>query len=206
MSGQDFIYGVFKRSDVALHVVADLHGAGLTKSDICVLGSGEGEFKYVSAQLKDPTVKYFVMSGLIGCVLGLFAGVMGAPRIHYDMPMFQILTPLMGAISGGIVLAYFGMFMGAFLNANQPQHWANVFEGTVQDGEVIVAVEPTNNEQRKLAMEIIDRSHPVELIVRKKSINDIVPKEEFIPTIAADRPVIAEAKPAEQKTPASKVA
>src|SRR3978361_1186435 len=126
MSDQDFVYGVFKKSQVALEVVSELHQAGLATSDICVVGTPDDEFKYVSAKIDDPTAKYFIRFGIGGCIAGLIAGILGAPQLPVASTV-QILAPLMGAISGGIVLAYFGVFMCAFLYANKPHHWSNVF-------------------------------------------------------------------------------
>lgn len=194
MSGQDFVYGVFKRSDSALQVVSELHAAGLTKSDIAIVSSKKDELRYLSAELQDPTMKYFMWFGICGCIVGAFAGVMGSTHIPYTTQTFQILVPLMASISGGIVFAYFGCFMCAFLIANKPNHWANVFEGTVEDGELIIAAEPANAEQRNAAVEILNKHNPVELIVRKKALKDIVPKDNFVPTIASERPQIAATK------------
>ena len=57
--------------------------------------------------------------------------------------------------------------LAMFLMANNPQHWANVFEGTVEGGAVIIMAEPQSSEQRRLAMDILMTHNPSEMIFRK---------------------------------------
>jgi hypothetical protein len=176
MIDQDFVYGVFADYETAETVVAELHQSGLKTSDICVVGNKTEQFNYVSARIQDPTAKYFFRFGIGGCLVGAWAGIAGAPTIPYIVS-FQILVPLMAAISGGVVFAYFGCWMCAFLYANKPHHWANAFEGTVESGNVIVLAEPSTVEQRHSALSILSAHEPLEMIVRRKAAGQLVPKD-----------------------------
>jgi hypothetical protein len=177
---QDFIYGVFNDYATAEKVIAELHQVGLDTPEICVVGKSSEEFKYVSGRLKDPTAKYFMRFGVAGCIAGLWAGISGAPHIPYTVS-FQILIPMMAAVSGGVVLAYFGALMGMFLSANNPHYWASVFEGTVENGNVIVLAEASTREQRGTVMSILDAHDPVELILRRNSAGRIGPSVSAAP-------------------------
>ena len=186
MSDQDIVYGVFRNSDEAVLAVAELHKAGLQTSEICVVANQGESFKYLSGAVQDPNAGYFVNFGIGGCIAGLCAGIAAAPTIPYVVS-FQILTPLMAAISGGIVFAYFGCFMCAFLHANKPHHWANVFEGTVESGSVIVLAEPDSAQQKKSVIEILNALDPIELVVRRKTSNPIIAPEQFCPPAEVER-------------------
>ena len=167
MSDQDFVYGVFKGSDKAFLVVSELHKAGLKTSEIAVLGNKTEQFRYLSGKIEDQTLKHFAEFGMGGCILGLIAGIAGAPHIPFGQS-FQIIVPFMATISGGAAFAYFGCWMGAFLHANQPQHWASAFEGTVEGGDIIILAEPQNRAQRSKTIEILHSHNPSELIFRRK--------------------------------------
>jgi len=174
MSDRNFVYGVFRQIDKAIPVVDKLHQAGFCTEQIGILGTKSKKFQYVSARLEDPAARNFLLWGAFGCIGGLCAGIAGSPHIP-NLP-FQILSPLMAAISAGVVMAYFGSFMGVFLNSSKPQHWANVFQGTIEVGSVLVLAQCDSREQMRTAMEIIETEEPVELVVREKQFYGLVPE------------------------------
>ncbi|MBX9720969.1 MAG: hypothetical protein K2X81_06225 [Candidatus Obscuribacterales bacterium] len=189
MSDQNFVYGVFAHKEKAFEVLGKLHEAGFATAELGVLAM-RNDYKYVSGRVDDPSARNFTVWGTLGCLGGLWAGISGSPHIPY-LP-FQIITPLMAAISGGAVMAYFGSFMGVFLNSGKPQHWANVFEGSINEGSVIVLAECSSRSMMRTAMETIEAEEPSELILREKSLSNLqfesvnvaVP-ERTVPTLSA---------------------
>jgi hypothetical protein len=166
MSDQDYIYGVFSAANRVPEMVSQLHRAGLKTSEICVLGNRSEQFNTVSGKIKDPTAKSFVWFGIAGAIGGLMAGIAMAMHIP-GVNGFQLIVPLMGAVSGGACFPYVIIQLGMFLMANNPQHWAHVFEGSVEDGAVIIMAEPQSSEQRRSAMDILLAHNPSEMIFRK---------------------------------------
>ena len=173
MSQPDYVYGVFASDDSTGQVLEDLHKAGFKSADLSVVGKNCPQFHNLSARIKTPMARYFVRYGIVGALGGLWTGTALAP--HVPTPgFFQILTTLMAAISGGIVLAYWGVWMGAFLHANEPQYYANVFEGEIENGEILVLAEANSRAERLKAFEILDAHDAVEIIVRQADLGEII--------------------------------
>lgn len=173
MSQLDFVYGVFENAKDLQLIVADLHKAGFKEVDINVVGKDCPEFHHQSAKIKSPQAKYFVKYGIVGAFAGLWGGVMLAPPLHYVVT-FQVMTMIMAAVSGGIVMAYIGTFLSAFLHASQPQYFANAYEGDVTNGAVLVSVECVSADERRKAYQVIDSHNPIETISRAAVIGPII--------------------------------
>ncbi|MBP6348870.1 MAG: hypothetical protein KA392_05000 [Candidatus Obscuribacter sp.] len=173
MSQLDFVYGVFENAKDLQLIVADLHKAGFKEVEINVVGKDCPEFHHQSAKIKSPQAKYFVKYGIVGAFAGLWGGVMLAPPLHYVVT-FQVMTMIMAAVSGGIVMAYIGTFLSAFLHASQPQYFANAYEGDVTNGAVLVSVECVSADERRKAYQIIDSHNPVETISRAAVVGPII--------------------------------
>lgn len=166
MSDQDYIYGVFQDVEKVPHIISQLHRAGLQTSEICVLGNKSAQFTNVAGEIQDPTSKHFIQFGIAGAIGGLIAGIFASLHIP-GVNGFQLIVPLMGTVAGGACFPYVICQLACFLTSNRPQHWANVFEGSVQNGSVIVMAEPQSPDERNAAMNIFLASNPVEMIFRR---------------------------------------
>lgn len=194
MSQPAYVYGVFDTVGRSGQVLEDLHKAGFKAADLSVVGKDCPEFRNQSAKIKSPMAKYFVRYGIIGALGGLYAGVTMAPQIHTP-GFFQIITTVMAAVAGGIVLAYWGVWIGAFLHSNEPQYYANVFEGEIENGEIVVLAETKTNDERRAAWEIMNTHEAVEIITRQADLGQIIglekpsreeePSEESRPQLVA---------------------
>jgi hypothetical protein len=172
MLQNSFVYAVFEENKVAASVVERLRAAGFRSEQINLVGPDSKEFQYVSAKIKDPTKRNFTRFGVVGALAGLWAGTVlspGSPATTY-----QIMTPLMGAISGSIVMAYFSMFLTAFLTANQPQCYANVYQADLPIGEALVAVDAESESGRIDAQKILEEFAPIELVVRRAVVGPVI--------------------------------
>lgn len=173
MAHPDYVYGVFQQSTTATRVVEDLHKAGFKSADLSVVGTDCDEFKHQSAKIKTPMAKYFVRYGIFGAIAGLLGGLYLDSTIPYAVS-YQVMTMLMGAVSGGIVMAYIGVFLCAFFHANEPQYYANIFEGDVEEGGVVVLAEANSPEERRRAWEIMEAHDPLEVITRRAVYGNII--------------------------------
>lgn len=166
MSDQDYIYGVFKDVESVPRIISQLHEAGLQTSEICVLGNKSEQFTNMAGKIEDPTSKHFIQFGIAGAIGGLIAGIFASMHIP-GVNGFQLIVPLMGTVAGGACFPYFVCQLATFLTSSKPQHWANVFEGSVQSGSVIVMAEPQSPEERNAAMNIFLAGSPIEMIFRR---------------------------------------
>jgi hypothetical protein len=173
MSQEYFVYGAFEDNGAAAQLVEKLHDAGFAKPSISVVGQENSpEFKHVAARITNRAHRFFIASGIAGAVGGLTAAIMYQPAIPYSVS-FQLIVPVMAMVAGAILLGYFGMYIGMFLHANQPNYYANVFEGQVTNGAVIVCVEVNSKLQRALAAEMVSMLDPIELVIRSSSLGPI---------------------------------
>ncbi len=166
MSDQDYVYGVFADQSNVAAMVTQMHEAGLRTSEICVLGNKSEQFSQLAGKIEDPTSKHFIAFGVGGAIAGLIAGLVVSLHIP-GVNGFQLIVPLMGTVAGGACFPYFICQLATFLTSNRPQHWANVFEGTVTDGSVIVMVEPQSSAQRQSAIDILLEHNAIEMIFRR---------------------------------------
>jgi hypothetical protein len=178
MSQEYFVYGVFETPAGAAGLVQKLHDAGFESSSISIVGQEAcPEFKHVAARIRNRQHRVFIGSGIAGAIGGLTAAIMYQPAIPYSVS-FQVIVPVMAMVAGAILLAYFGMYISMFLLANQPNYYAHIFEGQVENGAAIVCVEVESRLKRSLAMELIASTDPLEMVSRSISlgpISDVLP-------------------------------
>jgi hypothetical protein len=186
MSEHNFVYGVFENCEAAAAVIQRLHASDFKSAAINLVGPDTEQFQYVSAKIKDPNKRNFFVFGIIGALGGLWAGTMLAPTAPYVL-QFQILTTLMAAISGSIVMAYFSLFLSAFLSANDPQFYANVYQADMSVGAALVSVEADSDKELAIAQKIIEEFAPVELIVRRAVVGPIIGVESAPVTLPGAR-------------------
>ncbi len=196
MSAPAYVYGIFENDRSIGQLLEELHKAGFKSADLSVVGKDTQVFHHLSARIKTPMARYFVRYGIVGALGGLWAGVMMAPQIPTP-GFFQIITTVMASVAGGIVLAYWGVWMGAFLHANEPQYYANVFEGEIENGDIVVLAETTSKEERRAAWEIMDSYDAVEIITRQADYGEIIGLEKSEPEteteIETERPQLVAA-------------
>ena len=173
MSNPDYVYGIFENITGAGQILEDLHKAGFKSADLSLVGTDCPEFHNVSAKIKTPMARYFVRYGIVGALAGLWAGVTMAPDLPYP-GFFQIITTVMAAVSGGVILAYWGVWIGAFLHANEPQYYANVFHGEIRNGQIVVLAEVNSKEERRSAWAIMDDHDAIEIIFRQADLGEII--------------------------------
>jgi hypothetical protein len=195
MSEQDFVYGVFDHCEAAAAVVQALHGAGFKSEVINMVGPDTDAFRYVSAKIKNPAKDFFVIFGVVGALGGLWAGVAMAPTVPHIVS-FQILTTLMAAISGSVVLAYASVIISALLTANNPQNYANVYQADMSVGAALVSVEADSAQERAIAQKILEEYQPIELVVRRGVVGTIIgvePADQFVPEAEAPEKILSAA-------------
>jgi hypothetical protein len=177
MSERDFIYGVFSEAEQGAAVVADLHASGIAESDINFITSNDKQSKTVSARLTNPTKKFMVAFGVIGTIGGMIAGALMAPALPGE-GSFQVVTTLMAAVSCGLVVGYVGSITAAILYANQPQYYANIYEGVLPRGKVVVSLEAEGNEQIETAFKLMSSHDALEIIMQRAEAASFIGMEE----------------------------
>lgn len=177
MSEENYVFAVFAYYGEAAQCISALHQANFKEADINLVGKDCSEFKRISARINNPNKKYFVWFGSLGALGGLYAGPILAPHLPYVVS-FQIITTIMATVSSSIILAYMGQFLAAFLHANEPQHYANVYEGEVLAGQALVSISAKTAEECLTAWKIMDAHGALETISRRALSGPIIGQED----------------------------
>lgn len=152
------ITGIFKTRLSAEQAISQLESMGVDSSQISFVMSDESRgshFKFVESSKADEGAAAGAgVGGLLGTIAGaiLSAGVIAIPGLNLVVTgaLVSALAGLgAGAITGGLV--------GGLIGAGIPEHEAKMYEKEIQAGNVLVAVETKDHDQRK-AVETIFRN------------------------------------------------
>ncbi|CAN5168836.1 hypothetical protein BH11CYA1_BH11CYA1_49840 [soil metagenome] len=169
MSDQNIMFGVFEDPEQAAAVTQGLLGLGLTHDDVSFVGTNHPEVRLVAGRLRIPEQEYAIRFGSIGALSGLIVGaVMSMPPPHIHS--FQILTTMMAAVAGSVVLGYFGGMIGAVLHSNQPTLRPQVYEAVLPAGKVIVSAEIETEALRNAAFELMNSHKALEIVFLSASL------------------------------------
>lgn len=104
--------------------------------------------------------------GVVGGTLGLLAGI-GALAIPGLGP-FIAAGPIMSALSGVAAGATVGGVTGALIGLGVPEYEANIYEGKLREGNILVSVHTEDGAERKRASDIF----------KSLSVNDVLSQHE----------------------------
>lgn len=173
MAEEVYLYGVFARASAVKESLRELTEAGYKEAQMNVVGKNCPEFKHVSASIVNPVKRYFVYFGTVGAIGGMIGGVVLAPTISY-VPSFQVMTTVMGSVSLAIVMAYIGEFLAAFIHANEPQYYANLYQAEINGGDFLVSLEVEKGEDTSKAWSILADRGAREIIMRRMPLGEVI--------------------------------
>lgn len=133
-----------------------LQKRGYSKNDINLVMSDETRKKHFSGDVKETEIGTKAAEGAgkgsaIGGTVGAVAGVVAAIGTSFVIPGFGIVIAgpiaagLAGAGAGGIT----GGVIGAFVGSGIPEARAKLYESGIKDGQIVIGVQPRNDEDAK---------------------------------------------------------
>jgi hypothetical protein len=153
------VLGTAKTRSQAETIVDHLHSVGFNYDDVSVIFLNEDTTRdfAISNQTKAPegAATGAGIGGVLGGTLGLLAGL-GALVIPGLGPLVAA-GPIMGALSGAAVGAAVGGIAGGLIAMGIPEYEAQIYEGKVREGNILIAVHAETNEQIKSATDIFER-------------------------------------------------
>lgn len=173
MAEEVYLYGVFDKANAVKECLKELTEAGYVETQMNVVGKNCPEFKHISASIVNPVKRYFVYFGTVGAIGGMIGGVVLAPTISY-VPSFQVMTTLMGSVSLAIVMAYIGEFLAAFIHANEPQYYANLYQAEINGGDYLLSLEVEKGEDTGKAWSILSDRGAREIILRRMPLGEVI--------------------------------
>jgi hypothetical protein len=154
------VYGIYKTRPMVERAVEELKIASFHNEDISVLfpnSEGSKEFA-VEKDTKAPegAVTGAGTGAVVGGALGWLAGIglLAIPGVGPFIAAGPIMAALAGAGAGGLV----GGLAGALIGMGIPEYEANLYEGRVKEGGILLSVHTDDNDWKKKAKEILKRT------------------------------------------------
>lgn len=149
------VTAIFPTRLAAEQAISQLESAGVSSSQISLVMTDEARgshFKIKESDKSDEGVATGVgIGGLIGAIAGtvLSAGVIVIPGLNLVVAgtLISALAGLgTGAVAGGLV--------GGLIGAGIPEHEAKYYEKEISSGNILVAVEAKDRDQKKAIEEV----------------------------------------------------
>jgi hypothetical protein len=141
-------------------IVNQLVSSGFTYNDVSVIFLNDGNTRDFALKNKTKAPEGAITGagagGLLGGTLGLLAGI-GALAIPGLGP-FIAAGPLMAALSGAAVGAAVGGIAGGLIALGIPEYEANIYEGKVKEGNILIAVHTETSEQVTRAKDVLQQA------------------------------------------------
>jgi hypothetical protein len=159
------VVGIVHTRTEAEDLVSSLKSAGFAEGAISVLfpdksGSKELAVKN-SKKAPEGAVAGAGTGSVIGGTLGLLAGI-GALAIPGMGPLIAA-GPMMATLSGAAVGATVGGVAGALVGMGFPEYEAKLYEGKLQDGNILVAAHGNDTDQLKRAEEFFKHNRATDI-------------------------------------------
>lgn len=148
----DMVLGVFTNKNLAENAIEELKSEGFSAEDISIVMRDDREAEVVSestgASVADGAVTGAATGGVIGGLAGLLVGIgaiaiPGIGAILIGGPLAAVLgltgvaaTTVSGAATGALA----GGLVGALVGLGVPEEEARVYEESVREGAVLLAV------------------------------------------------------------------
>jgi hypothetical protein len=153
------VVGIVHSLIEAESLVNALKAAGHPESDVSVIlpdKAGTKDFAHEnSTKAPEGAVTGASVGGIVGGTLGLLAGI-GTLAIPGVGPLIAA-GPIMAALSGVAVGATAGGLSGGLIGMGIPEYEAKMYEGKVNDGNILLAVNCANGGELKEAEDTFKR-------------------------------------------------
>jgi len=159
------VYCLVKSSAQAARIADELRTSGFSANDISALfpdNQGTRDFAHENSTKAPEGTAIGAGSGaLLGGALGWLAGVgsLAIPGVGPLIAAGPIMATLAGAATGGIA----GGLTGALVGMGIPEYEAQMFEGKLREGNILMAVHTDDSEEAARARQIFS-DHDAEAI------------------------------------------
>lgn len=174
--------GMFRDRESTENAYNILHERGYSNDDINLIMSDETRKKHFSGEVKETEIGTKAAEGAgkgsaIGGTIGAIAGVVAAIGTTLVIPGLGILIagPIVAGIAGAGAGGIAGGVIGALVGSGIPEERAKLYESGIKDGNVVLGVNPRNEEDARYFEENW-RTNKAEDIYRNDNNEDIYRK------------------------------
>lgn len=154
------VFCIATSHDQADTIVDQLKSANFSKSDISVLFPDKGasrDFAHEkNTKAPEGALAGASAGGILGGALGWIAGI-GALAIP-GVGLFVAAGPIIAALSGAAIGATAGGITGGLIGMGIPELEAKVYEGKINQGNILISVHTENGTQIERAKDIFNNA------------------------------------------------
>lgn len=168
------VYGIYPNRSMVEEAVGQLKVAGFRNTDISVLlpeSKGNKEFAVAKgtkapegAAAGAPTGA--VIGGALGWLVGI--GSLAIPGLGPFIAAGPIMAGLAGAGAGGLL----GGVAGALIGMGIPEYEANLYEGRIKKGGILLSVHADDSEWKNKGKEVLEQTGAEDIGVKGESSAD----------------------------------
>lgn len=159
------VYGIARTEEQADRIVSEFQANGFSSDRLSVLlpdRAGTRDFAHAKGtKAPEGATAGAGAGGALGGALGLLAGI-GTLAVPGLGPLIAA-GPILAALSGAAVGATVGGLAGALVGMGIPEYEAKQYEGKLRDGNILIAVHTDTSTDRKLAQQIFEKAHAVDI-------------------------------------------
>jgi len=157
------IIGVFDKHNAAGNAISALREASFKPESLSTLAADTDEYHAITAQLQVRQVdKSMMIFGIIGASIGAVVALYALLVI----PGFQPSRPLTAALMGSFLGFLAGALAGVLIDWDRAHYRSCVFEGRPATGQVLIAVNVQDREERNKAVTIMEECGALEIYNR----------------------------------------
>ncbi len=159
------VTATFKTRSAAEDALRSLEAAGITEEQISVVITDATRGKSFNmeshSRVDEGAAGGATAGGVIGAVLGAVAaaGTLVVPGLN-----LVVTGALVGSLAGLAAGAATGGLLGALVGAGMTEHEAKIYEDEIKNGNVLLAVDAADGEQKKSVRNILEQADAYNLL------------------------------------------
>ena len=150
-TNQKMLTGMFRDREITEHAYNTLHERGYHADDVHLLMSNDTRKKHfadddteIGTKAAEGLGKGSAIGGTVGAVVGAIAAI--GTSIALPGLGLVIAGPIAAALAGAGAGGLTGGIVGALVGAGIPEERARIYEKGIKNGNVVVGVNPRNDE------------------------------------------------------------
>ncbi|MCA9593499.1 MAG: hypothetical protein KC776_09325 [Myxococcales bacterium] len=156
MSKEIDVVGGFKTTQGATNAADRLVAEGFDRDAISIVLAEQARQEFVTVKDGNKGLEGAAAGGAAGGVAGaVFAGLAAAATVIVPGLGLAVAGPLVAAFAGGGAGATAGGIIGGLVGLGMREHEAKLYEKTLKEGGVLVAVRVSSTERAKRAQEVL---------------------------------------------------
>lgn len=153
------VTATFDTSSSAELALSRLVDMGIREEQISLIVTEESRGNHFQIETKsradEGAAAGATFGGVVGAILGsvLAAGALAIPGLN-----LIVVGSLTGALAGLGAGAATGGLIGALVGAGIPEHEAKIYEDELKAGNILLAVKPTDGEQKRRVKDMLEKN------------------------------------------------